>query len=217
MAYDPLTTVQSLKAWLQTGGGANNASTVDDAELNELIQVASDLIGRHLTRPNLGSVYSYTESYFQPRGFVNRWQGTFDILLRHWPVASLSFVNVNNSEVNILTSATVGSGAAGVYLCEGDPEDLRKLKFLGLYCDTLIPIQVVYTAGYAVNAIPRPLQQAANQFASEIFRSATWIGFKSKSIAGEMVTFDTGTEWGMSKRIQTMLKPFENNIPFMWQ
>jgi hypothetical protein len=77
------------------------------------------------------------------------------------------------------------------------------------------PITVTYDAGYPPGSIPPPLEQAANAYAAEIFRSEAWIGKKSIAINSETTTFDTGSEWGMSDRLKAMLNPYRNVNPFM--
>jgi hypothetical protein len=59
------------------------------------------------------------------------------------------------------------------------------------------------------------LQQAANAYAAEIFRSEAWIGKKSVAVGGETTAFDVGSEWGMSDRLMAMLQPYRNINPFM--
>ena len=204
MAYDILTTVASLKSWLKVTGSG------DDAELGVLIKVASELVGRFCGRENLGQVYSYTENYFGRGSFKIDTRPFHDLVLRHFPVVSLTSVTMNNTPLTILNASQLQSNQSGVYLLE--EQEQRILKFLYLYVQH--PITVVYTAGYAPGSIPSPLQQAVNQYASEIFRSVDWLGVKSRAIAGETITYDTEGTWGMSKRVQLMLQPYRDLIPF---
>jgi len=46
----------------------------------------------------------------------------------------------------------------------------------------------------------------------EVVKSQAWIGYKSKSLAGENVTFDTGANWGMSPRTLAMLGPYKDVV-----
>lgn len=214
MAYDNLTTVDSLKRWLlgATLGATSqqSAGNPDDTEYAALIQVASELIGRFCGRDNLGKVISYTENYFKRGSSKVSVRPDFDLVLRHYPVASISSVVMSNSPVTVLNEVGLQSNQSGVFLLE-DVEP-RILKFQSIY--GMYPITVTYTAGYAVNAIPNPLKQAALQLASEIFRSATWIGKKSVAIAGETITYDTDGVWGMSNRIKLMIQPYVDVVPF---
>lgn len=208
MSYDALTSVASLKLWLNVTGDG------DDAELGFLINVASEMIGRYLDRENLGGVYSYNEPYFGSGGMGLAGRGSrpnWDLVLRHWPIVSLTSVTMAGTVLTILNGTTdLQSNNAGVYvLTDNEP---RILKFRWLYRS--YPINVAYTAGYTASTIPFGLRQACNQYASEIYKSASWIGYKSKSIQGETVSYDMGGEWGMSDRVQAMLQPFKDVVPF---
>ena len=222
MSYDPLTNITSLKEWAKIDSNTNIAGA-DDGLLTSLIAMASEAIGRYLGRGNLGAVYSYTENYFkkQTSGLLGG-GGEFDLILRHWPVVSLSNVYMNGlNSVPILTGNSMLAGSAGVYLLEDGESEPRILKFRWLWRDYSVPIQVTYTAGYSAvgsgtggPSIPMSLQQAANAYAVEIYRSQSWAGWKSKSLAGEVVTFDEGGDWGMSNRVEMMLKPHRDVCVF---
>jgi hypothetical protein len=206
MAYDPLTTVASLKAWLKQSG------TGDDAELGALVELASELVGRYCGRENLGSTYPYVENYFGQSGFGAGANGrpNFDIVLRHWPVTAITSVVMSNTTLTLLNASQLQQNQSGVFLQEDN--EPRILKFLWLYRN--YPITVTYTAGYAPGTVPGPLQQAVNQYASEIYKSSEWIGRKSVSILNETISYDTGGDWGMSNRIMAMLKPYQDLVPF---
>ena len=193
---------------------ASGTTGPDDGLLQQLINVASEQIGRFCSRSNLGAVGSYTENYFK------RWSsgmlggsGEFNLVLRHYPIVTLTSVNMNGSLVPILNNQTLIAAQAGVFPLEG--EEPRVLKFRTLWRDTSVPIQVVYTAGYALNSIPAGLRQAANAYCAEIYKSTSWVGYRSKSLAGEVVSFELGESWGMSKRVQALCKPHVNDVPFM--
>lgn len=204
MPYDNLTTVPALKEWL------GQETDVSDGEFGTLIQVASSIIGRYLGRDNLGSVISYTENYFRRGNRLND-RAWFDLTLRHYPIVTVTSVTMNNTILTPISQDELQSGQSGYYVAEGDGEP-RNLKFM--YLARTNPISVAYTAGYPPNGIPFEIQQACIQFASEIFRSAQWIGMKSRGIAGETTTFDTNSSWGMSNRIRALLQPFRDVNPF---
>src|SRR5205085_243860 len=50
-------------------------------------------------------------------------------------------------------------------------------------------ILVTYTGGYAANAIPADIVHAVIEIAAQAYREKEWIGFTSKSLAGETVAF----------------------------
>jgi hypothetical protein len=209
VAYDRLTNLAYVKTWLKLKGND------EDVALAALVDRASDLIGRYCGRDNLGGVYTYTENYF-PEGVPTTSKGgNFKLMLRHYPVITLTGVLLNNSPVTILTNSTVTLNQAGVFIDTTVPEP-RQLRFLYLWRDSTTPIQVVYTAGYTVSTIPNALQQAAIQTIVEMYKSSQWVGFRAKSLAGENVSFDPGEKWGLSPRTIGLIKPFINVVPDSW-
>jgi hypothetical protein len=206
--YAPLTTVTAVREWLHLNEPA------DDGLLSSLVKVASELVGRYCGRPNLGEVLSYQEHYSRRTnsGFLPG--GEFDVVLRHYPVVTLTSVLMNGpNSIAILTPAQLISNQAGVYLLED--EEPRILRFRSLWRDNSIPIQVTYTAGYPGIKVPVALQQAVNAYCAEIYKSQSWVGYRTKVLAGETVTYETGDNWGMSTRVQMMLNPYRNVVPFM--
>lgn len=207
--YDPLTTVESVEVWLQDQSGNNVPS------YKALIPPVSQLIGKYLGRDNLGAVNTYTENYTQRRGRVGSCAPA-PIVLRHYPVVSLSSVTLYGLSVPIINPATLSapSSATGVLL----EDDARTLSFYSVswpwptFTGSGLPIcQVSYTAG--LTPYDQGLQQVANQWVGEIFKSQAWIGHKSKSLAGEVVSFDMGVNLGMSPRTLAMLQPYRNVVP----
>lgn len=203
--YDTLTTVPAVKAW------ANVTGANDDPEIAILIPVASELIGRFCGRENLGAVLPYTENYFGPTRNMSGPGVNFDVILRHWPVVTLTSVTLANTSLPILQPTQLQQNLSGAYL----QEDYEARIVKCFYTIRTYPITVVYTAGYAAGSVPRPLQQACAQFVMEILRSNKWVGLKSSVLAGETTSYDLGGSFGMSNRVQKMLAPFLNLVPFM--
>lgn len=204
MPYDALTSLAAIKAWVPI------TSTADDNLVNTLIPIASEMIGRFCGRPNLGKVYTYVENY-RPGQRGRSWTApTWTIVLRHYPIVSLTSVLINNSSVPILANTDVQVGTSGVFLEEED--EPRTLEFRGIVAYSQSPALVTYTAGYS--SVPAPLQQACNQLVMEIKRKSGHINQKSIAAAGETTTYDMGGTWGMSNHVQQMLQPFKNVVPF---
>lgn len=204
MPYDALCTVNQVKSWLKISGAG------DDGGIGPMINAASELIGRWCERENLGNVYSYSENYSK-RGRYNLDLNTgFDLVLRHWPIVSITSVSLGSTSYNLLTLAQLQAGAAGYYV-EEDNEP-RFLKFVGM--NPVYPVNVQYTAGYAPGSVPFGLQQAAIQFCAELYRSEQWVMKKSVNVGGEVVAIDAGGTWGMSNRVQAMLQPYRDVNPF---
>lgn len=205
MAYAKLTDTPKVKGWMRS------TSSTDDGLIGSLIDSLSAQVGRLLGRDNLGSVESYVETYRIPRWRPN---DPAELLLRHWPVVALTSVKISAADVAIITDAMAAVGA-GVLV----EDDRRTLAFYGAdgypaFGGVGLPLcQIRYTAGYAAADIPPGLTHAVNQWVAEITKSQDWIGYVSKSLAGETVTFEQGRTWGMSKRTKEMLEPYRDRIP----
>jgi hypothetical protein len=210
MPYAPLTTVQSVKEWRTPGG---QPTTADDAVIQKVIGRASELIGRHCGRPNLAEVLTYSEFRFvagaSKRFFADR---MWTLVLKNWPIVSVTSVIANTQTIPILTAAQVMSGAWGVYIENDGGIEARSLKFLGVQVMNPGAVQINYTAGYnGLANVPGGLQQACDQYVTEIMRSASNAVLKSQAMAGETTTFDTGdVNWGMSNRTLAMLQPYKD-------
>jgi hypothetical protein len=206
MAYAALTTLADVKGWLR------RTTDTDDALLSDLIGRLSDQVGRFLGRDNLGSVEAYTETYRVPRGTTVT---PPRMVLRHYPVVALSSVKISGQSFDIITDPMAPT-MSGAWV----EDDRRTLTLFGSsslwpgWSGGGLPLcQIQYTAGYATGNIPGGLSQAVIQWVAEISKSQEWIGYVSKSLAGETVSYEMGREWGMSKRTKGMLEPFRDRIP----
>jgi len=206
MANDPLCELSDVKEWL----GVKPTEENQDDALDWLIQACSAQIAQFCGRDNLGSVGSYVENY-RPRLASNRPR----MMLKHYPVVALTKVFANSVSLPIMTSAQLQTGIpgttpGGVFL----EDDNRTLSFLN-FCFGGGYIQVTYTAGYDMltNTTPFGLRQAAIQFVGEVYKSSNWIGYRSKSLAGETTSFEGGVAWAMSPRTKAMLQPYVNRMP----
>lgn len=203
MAYEKLTTVADVRGWLRTN------STNDDALLGSLIDSLSAQVGRLLGRDNLGSIEAYVENYRVPTAGPS---AQSRILLRHYPIVTLSSVGCAGQSTPIITDP-MSAVVSGAWV----EDDRRTLSFYGnsLVAGGGLPLcQVSYAAGYAPDDVPPGLKHAVNQWVGEIVRSQDWIGYTSKSLAGESVSFEQGRQWGMSKRTKEMLEPYRDRVPW---
>ena len=208
--YDPLSTVESVKRWLST------TVDTDDAVIGDLIKTCSELIGRFCGRDNLGDVLTYNETYWGPRGGPQTSQPR--LTLNHYPIVSITSCVIGSNTVPVITNPGATTNQSGIYV-ETVPEP-RQLIFLYMNWPMSwpwagLPLQISYTAGYASNATPPGLRQACNQWVGEIMKSRGWIGYKSKTLQGETVSFEDGKDWAMSPRTKAMLQPYRNRIPIM--
>ena len=214
MAYDLLCDISYLKRVLKIAPD----DATDDGLLEGLLMASSELIGQFLDRDNLGAVISYQENYpVSQTGPLPKPTYSPRIVLRHYPVVSLTSVLWNNQSLKVLTNPQYPPNQAGVFL----QDDQRSLIFFGLWMPPSYGfIQVNYTAGYTLGGdpptgIPFGLQQACAQHVLEMYKSPDWIGFRSKTLAGQSTVFDEAKSWGMSPRTKAMLQPYVNRIPPM--
>jgi hypothetical protein len=199
--YGPLTTLERVKLWL------GQTAVTDDTKLEALIAATGDFVGRQLSRDNLGSLETYVETYFLDEYLAPGRTKQLQLVLDHYPVTTLTSVAQGVSSLGIVTDPAQLARASGVWL----ERDHRTLRFLSL--PSAAPVTITYTAGYAEDEIPQGLVQAATQFVSEIYKSKDWIGYTSKALAGETVSYDVGRVWGASPRTRAMFQPYVNRIP----
>jgi hypothetical protein len=207
MSYDVLCTVNQVKQWMKV------TTSADDGALGGLIMPASEMIGRFCNRDNLGGIYSYTENYSKRSRYTLNDRDSLDLVLRHWPIVSITSLYVNQTPLAPLTAQQIQAWTPGYYI-EEDVEP-RTVKIIGY--PTAFPVQITYTAGYAQGSIPWGLQQACVQTVAEMFRAEQWVGKKSVNIGGEVVTGDMGDSWGLSARTRALLQPFRDINPFQFR
>lgn len=203
--YEALTTLEDVKGWLEIP----TATTSQDGRLDGLIEAISETIGRFCARDNLGSVEAYTEIYDLPARYQYASIKDPKIVLEHYPVRSITTVQQGQVLFPVLTDPTTLGTVRGVWL----ETDKRIIRIYGLPSWDVSPVVITYTAGYAEVDIPPGLKQAANMMIGEIYKSKDWIGFTSKSLANETVSFEQGKKWAMSPRVVAMLQPYVNRIP----
>jgi len=210
---DPLCTLDEVKRWLKI------SPTEEDQDdlLVDLINGCSQQIAEYCGRDNLGAIETVVENRTVPITVLQKPNASPRILLKKYPVVTLTSVIWNNVSQTILTAQQLQYQQAGVFL----EDDARTLTFLGLWMPPAYGyVQINYTAGYQLigaevpqQATPGGLRRAAIQWVGELYKASAWIGYKSKSIAGETISFEGGNSWGMSPRTKAMLQPFVDRMP----
>lgn len=211
----PLCKLEEVKRWVKIGPTESS----QDELLEGLIEACSELIAEYCGRDNLGAVVSYNENYRIPsNNFPRTSANNPRIVLRHYPIVGSPTVTWNNTTLTILTSQQVQSQQGGVFV----EDDLRTLSFLGLWMPPNYGyLNVAYQAGYTIDpvttppipqTIPKGLRQVCIQFVGEVYKSKDWIGFTSKSLQGEVTSFEGGRQFGMSARTVAMLQPYRDRV-----
>jgi uncharacterized phiE125 gp8 family phage protein len=180
-----LTTVATLKAHL----GIPSAETSQDTRMELLINAASDSIERYLDR----KIKSQTITEIQH----GRRQDI--LILREWPVTSITELRVDMDHVFSDASTLIPSADYGI----GD--DKNSL----VYYDTVFPrgnnnVKIVYVAGYAT--VPSDIEYAALLFCEwlYLFRNRQDIGRTSKSKGDESMSVSQG----MPDIVRQMIEPY---------
>lgn len=187
MAAGDLTSLPNVKGWMSPP--LTNAT--DDAVLTRLITAASQYIQTWLNRTIASTVY------------VENYNGTggFRLVLPNYPVTAVASVTVNAVPV---PAAAPGSATSG-FLFDGFGLYLRGYRFTEGFQN----IAVTYTAGFP--STPPELEQACIELVALRYKERDRVGQNSKSIGGEIVSFNTKDFTGP---IQTILDSYKKVITF---
>jgi len=178
-----LTTLASLKQYL----GITDSSS--DTVLAKLITAASVAVDYEVGY-SIGSS-TYTD--------VLDGNGADIIHPPMRPITSVASVAVDGMDYQLVESRGVGFcfDYRAVWLVGGGRFSLGRRN-----------VEITYTAGYT--DIPADIEQAVNEMIGLRYRERDWIGFVSKSLAGETVTFNTSA---LPKSTQAVLRQYVRVTP----
>lgn len=170
-----LTTTAAVKAWL----GITATQTGSDNVLSDLVTSTSADFLRAIDRQDFTPAAVYTE--------VRDGDGDTRMRLRHWPVNSITSINVSGTAI----PASPDKVASGYYIdADLDPERRSEVYLAG--GDTFMdgsPVVVVYEAGYAV--VPEDVAQGVLEWVAARYKGRPGTGISSQREAGgEHVTYD---------------------------
>ena len=173
-----LTTLDNVKAWL------GSETTTDDLLLNRLIQQVSRFILSYLQRPSL---------FLQTYRDVYDGSGSSRIMLRQWPVLSVSSLTVGAQSI----SAAASFGQPGYAVSPWDgmpPGPPQSLDLNGyVFCRGIGNVAVEYDAGYAVQAEPQTVPAISNYSLAVDQPSGMWADDQGVTYAdGTPMTAVTG-------------------------
>lgn len=162
-----LTTLASVKLYL---GKTNNDS---DDVLTLLISQISKAVENYTGRNFLTASYDVTLDG----------NGASALYLPERPVTAITTLEANGKVIQASASFYTDG-----YVREPDMVYLRNMLFpVGRK-----NVRIAYTAGYAnVASLPADIVGAVNETVALRFKERDWLGFKSKSLAGETITFET--------------------------
>jgi len=177
-----LTTLDNVKLWL------NDTTTDDDALLARLITAVSSYIQTWLNRSFAIAPYSETRD----GGGKNR------LMCSNYPVTSVESVIINGQPIPVSTDINT----PGFYFDEYKI-GLRGYCFVKGYDN----VAIAYHAGYA--AVPPEIEQACIETIALRYTEKERIGYASKSLAGETVSF---TIVDFPKSVMTILNNYKKVI-----
>ncbi len=198
-----LASLAQLKAYLGLPSAANAADSV----LLSLLTGYSAMIENYCSRTFASQVYPE----------LRDGTGRNRLVLINYPVTAVSAVVIDGvPKTFVPASDAFTAGIRNTDLLYGDGRILRYNG--GCFSRGDANILVTYTAGYPVTAIAGPpaesvvqvppdLAQACIELAALRYKGRDWIGFNSKSLAGETVSFDNKT---MPSSVKTILGPYSN-------
>jgi hypothetical protein len=187
MAAGDLTTLQNVKLWMGTTG------VTDDQTISRAITAISTFIQSWLNRQLLSA--SYTENRDGTDGYRLSFQ--------NYPVTAVASLFING--VSIPASPPPSSSAQQL----GFVFTTTLLSLIGYrFSRGFNNVQIAYTAGFA--AVPADIEQACIETIALRLSDRTRIGYSSKSIAGETVSFII-TDF--SKSSQSILNNYKKVVP----
>ena len=172
MAANDLTTLANVKQWL----GIGDDILADDDMLARLVSATSTYVTAYLGRSVLSG--SYAEQCTVGAGY--------QLTPENWPITAISSLTING---NAIPASPDGIQDGYVFT--------DKTVFLNGYTfgfanfaqwTRYLNVTLQYTAGYA--SVPLDLEQAVINLIALRYQEKERIGQRSKSIAGEMVSFN---------------------------
>lgn len=180
-----LTTLTSLKEWLSIP----TENTGDDQLLSRLISSASEFIQTWLNRTFASQAYNE----------VRDGTGGARMMFADFPVTVVASVVVDGRPIPASLDA----------LSPGYRFDDTSLILTGYaFTKGMSNVQLSYTAGYA--SAPLEIEQACIELISLRYKERDRIGFQSKSLAGETVTFFIKD---MPDSVRTILNNYRKVVP----
>jgi len=198
MTYSPsdldLTTVANFQYWL----GSSNVNENDASQQQRLITSVSEYIQNWIGRTISA----------QPYTLIRDGNGGSKIVLPHYPVQSVTLVQIYDYIVPQTTDPTI----AGWFL---NPTSGCVSLIGGCYSRYgynfvrgIQNVMIQYIAGYT--STPNDLEQACLELAGLRWKEKSRIGEVSKSIAGEVITF---SQKDMPASVRTILEKYKEVIP----
>ena len=184
--------LQDVKDYLFRGGG--NQTNYDDSLLQRIISGASEWIRQETSRDfeagNMTEVRSGT--------------GGRIMFVKRPPIISVSSVYVNGNSISVKSSNVANYLNSEGYSFTGDHISL----FGFIFTRGLDNVQLTYMGGY--NSVPYDIEQACIETVGITYRELDHLGFKSKTLSGETITF---SEASLTERSKATIGRYKSPIP----
>jgi hypothetical protein len=164
-----LATLADLKTYLGIGVGI----TTPDAELQRMLDMASKVVEQYVDRSLVSAARIERRNGYD----------TDVLMLRDTPITAVASLMIDTLPV------TASDGTTPGYIFQDN-----SIFLIGgqVFTRGRKNIYVSYTGGYASNAIPADIVHSTIEIAAQAYREKEWIGFQSKTLAGETVAFTRG-------------------------
>lgn len=178
-----LTTLESVRAYM---GGA---STVDDALIGQLIGAYSAAVLAFLNRQIVsGPVETWRDGH-----------GGRMLTLPEYPVTAIELLEIDGQAI----PPQAGIGQAGYRFTS------TQIVLDGyIFTAGIANVHIRFTAGHG--SVPADIEQAVNELVALRYKERDRIGHRSKSLAGETVTFVTAA---LPESARAMLAPWQQVAP----
>lgn len=178
--------LDDVKAWLEIPDTNKTA----DAMLTRLISATSAEFIQAIDRNDFTPEVAFTDSMLVLRTPASRAQKSITVVLKHWPVNTITSVTVDGTAV---AESSDGFADGYVFSDGADPEARVGISIVGSLatsCSTSpLEVTVVYDAGY--DTVPADVTQAVIDWVAYKYRSRQWIGMTQKHMnAGETVSYE---------------------------
>ncbi len=172
LGLNALTTVLQVKPFL----GLSTASTAEDTFVENLVNVATDMIeGQYCNRPFINvATTSSTTLQSQTEYFDG---GEKNFFLKYYPISSITSIYDDPDRTYDDTGDAIDSTSYVLY------ENSGRICLDTTSATQTHSVRVIYTGGYTTATLPYDIEFAAWEVVSLLFKSRESLGISSKSFA----------------------------------
>ena len=217
-----LTNLEDVKSWLTIG----QDNTSDDGVIQDCITALSVYVLRATGRGPMNGSIPTVSPFVQPVAY-DEWydgSGTERQKLRNWPATAVASLTINGVAVQQSTSFNspgwlIDGDGKFLVLRGGAYPNVTRGNWSGswgrgsnLSCGFTAGtqnVEIVYTAGFA--GVPLDLQMMARKVVALNYKRASWIGARSRALAGGAGTIFY-TSWEMDLQDRAVLDYYKRVV-----